>query len=334
MFLSKRECRFPSGLAERQTTHSSASGTDECKRTVHECARDSPSLVCRGHPGCVVWDAAGTHKRPRPRVVFFLPAGVRRARGRESPCPAPEVSRQRVTGGCGVTLSLRVGSRPREASRSAKQRDLTAPPSQKTKSDTCATRERTCASDVQRKYTAQFPHLRSVSDSTHFAVSTSHILSGVVRARNISSWTAHLRFDSLDILAMVRGSPCMTRSPSSFLCCTMVALTLMTRCLSEVLTKGKTERGEKVFPLLCTFQEMTSVFSNARAKVVQKELRLQGKLTPACEFPSVCFRKSFFSKSKRTSVPSGTKETPRGVTARAQGPTGPTSGIPAPGQVP
>ena len=67
-----------------------------------------------------------------------------------------------------------------------------------------------------------------------------------------------------------------------------------------------------MFPLLCTFQEMTSVFSNARAKVVQKEQRLQGKLTPACEFPSVCFRKSFFSKSKRTSVPSGTKETPRG----------------------
>ena len=29
-----------------------------------------------------------------------------------------------------------------------------------------------------------FPHLRSESDSPHFAVSTSHILSGVVRARN------------------------------------------------------------------------------------------------------------------------------------------------------
>ena len=43
---------------------------------------------------------------------------------------------------------------------------------------------------------------------------------------------------SLDILAMVRGSWCMTCSPSSFLCCTMVARTLMTRCLSEVLTKG------------------------------------------------------------------------------------------------
>ena len=46
-------------------------GSDECKRAVHEGARDSPSLVSRGghpaeHPGCVVWDAAGTHKRPRP----------------------------------------------------------------------------------------------------------------------------------------------------------------------------------------------------------------------------------------------------------------------------
>ena len=37
----------PSGLAERQTTHL-ASGTDECKRTVQECARDSPSLEYRG----------------------------------------------------------------------------------------------------------------------------------------------------------------------------------------------------------------------------------------------------------------------------------------------
>ena len=38
----------PSGLAERQTTHSSTSGPDECKRPVHECVRDSPSLECRG----------------------------------------------------------------------------------------------------------------------------------------------------------------------------------------------------------------------------------------------------------------------------------------------
>ena len=89
-----------------------------------------------------------------------------------------------------------------------------------------------------------------------------------------------------------------------------------------------------MFPFLYTFREVTSVFSNARAKVVQKEQRLQGKLTPACEFPSVCFRKSFFSKTNRTSVPSGTEETPRGVSARAQGLTGPTSGIPASGQVP
>ena len=70
----------PSGLAERQTTHPLTSGLDGCKRTVHKGVRDSPSLVCRDrhpieHPGCVVWDAAGTHKRPRPRVAFFLPAG-------------------------------------------------------------------------------------------------------------------------------------------------------------------------------------------------------------------------------------------------------------------
>ena len=38
----------PSGRAERQVTHPSTSGLDGCKRTVHEGARDSPSLVCRG----------------------------------------------------------------------------------------------------------------------------------------------------------------------------------------------------------------------------------------------------------------------------------------------
>ena len=112
-----------------------------------------------------MWVAAGTHKRPRPRVVFS-PGRVRRARALESPCQAPEVVRQRVTGGSGVTLSFRVGSRPREASRSAKQRDLTASQSQKTKSHTCTTRERTCASDVQRKYTAQAAHAHVRSHDT------------------------------------------------------------------------------------------------------------------------------------------------------------------------
>ena len=36
----------PSGRAERQVTHSSIQGSDECKRAVHQGA--SPSLVCRG----------------------------------------------------------------------------------------------------------------------------------------------------------------------------------------------------------------------------------------------------------------------------------------------
>ena len=70
----------PSVCVEREPTHSSASRTDECMRNVHECARDSPSLVCRGchtteHPDFVVWVAAETQRRQQPRVVSFLPAG-------------------------------------------------------------------------------------------------------------------------------------------------------------------------------------------------------------------------------------------------------------------
>ena len=38
----------PSGRAERQVTDSSTSGPDGCKQAVHEGARDSPSLECRG----------------------------------------------------------------------------------------------------------------------------------------------------------------------------------------------------------------------------------------------------------------------------------------------
>ena len=102
-------------------------------RLCHEGARDSLSLVCRGghpaeHPGCVVWDAAGTHKRPRPRVVFFSPGRVRRASARESPCQTPVVGQRIVTDGSAVTLSLRVGNSRREASRRAKQCDLTESP--------------------------------------------------------------------------------------------------------------------------------------------------------------------------------------------------------------
>ena len=122
----------PGGLAERQTTHSSTSEPDECKRAVHKGARDSPSLECRGghtteHPDCVVWVAAETHRRPRPREVFFSLSRVSRASARQSPCQTPEVGRQRVTGGSGVTLSLGEG-RQREASRRATQCDLTVHP--------------------------------------------------------------------------------------------------------------------------------------------------------------------------------------------------------------
>ena len=47
----------PSGRAERQVTHPLTSGPDGCEQAVHEGARDSLSLVCRGghtteHPGC------------------------------------------------------------------------------------------------------------------------------------------------------------------------------------------------------------------------------------------------------------------------------------------
>ena len=77
----------PSGRAERQVTHPLTSGPDGCKQAVHEGARDSLSLVCRGghtaeHPGCVVWDAAGTHKIPRPREVFFSRQGEESERSR------------------------------------------------------------------------------------------------------------------------------------------------------------------------------------------------------------------------------------------------------------
>ena len=57
------------------------------------------------------------------------------------------------------------------------------------------------------------------------------------------------------------------------------------------------------------------------------EMSHEGASSTLCRSPT---RRS----PSRTSVPSGTEETPRGVSARAQGPTGPTSGIPASGQVP
>ena len=64
---------------------------------------------------------------------LFSPGRVRRASARESSCQTPEIGRQRVAGGSGVTLSLRVGSRPRVTKRGAKQCDLTVSPVTKTR---------------------------------------------------------------------------------------------------------------------------------------------------------------------------------------------------------
>ena len=162
----------PSGCAERQPIHSPASGTDECKRAVQEGARDSLSLVCRGghpaeHPGCVVFLAAEAQRRPRPRVVFFSLGGVRRASARESPCQTPVVGRQRVAGGSGVALSLRVGSRPREASRRARQRDLTE--SRVTKNTASATphHKRACACDWRARQTPHRLRTRKRNRTSH-----------------------------------------------------------------------------------------------------------------------------------------------------------------------
>ncbi len=76
VFLSQAErlCRVAS-------THSSTPGSDECKRTAHECARVSPSLECRGwhtteHTDCVVWLAAETQtETANQSSVFFSRQG-------------------------------------------------------------------------------------------------------------------------------------------------------------------------------------------------------------------------------------------------------------------
>ena len=78
-----------------------------------------------------MWVAAETQRRPRPRVVFS-----RQGEGSErSGITLPDTRgwSTRVTDGSGVTLSLRVRNSLREASRGAKQCDLTAPQSPKHK---------------------------------------------------------------------------------------------------------------------------------------------------------------------------------------------------------
>ena len=102
----------------------------------------------------------------------FSPGRVRRASARESPCQTPEIGRQKVTGGSGVTVSLRVGSRPREASRRPKQRDLTVPLSQKPLSDTWYKRAYTCLTrstkDAARAAHAQVqPHVKPTWFHSH-----------------------------------------------------------------------------------------------------------------------------------------------------------------------
>ena len=207
----------PSGRAERQGTHSSTPGSDECKRAAHESARDSPSLECRG--------LRQRLKGDRSRSLFS-PDRVRRASARESPCPTPVVGRHRVAAGSGVTLPLREGRRRREASRGAKQRDLTAPPATRRVSDTCTTRVRACVTDVQYKYTAQAAHAHVQPHDTptrfHSFIHTFiHSFSSVTRhARHahaqVTRETHHTRrttsrFSQVCLLQWVSRSPAFSR---------------------------------------------------------------------------------------------------------------------------
>ena len=189
MFLPNLEYCFPgpSGRAERQTTHSSTPGSDECKRAAHECARDSPSLECRGrqtteHTGCVVWVAAGTHTETAAQSSLFSPGRVRSASARESPCLTPVVFQQRVTSGSGgQAVPQGWGSPSAEASRRATQHDLTeSPVTIKEKPDTCTTREFTCASDVHDRHRTGCARARASARHTH-AVSLTHALASLVR---------------------------------------------------------------------------------------------------------------------------------------------------------
>ena len=139
VFLPKRECRFPGRAA-----------LPSAKQLTHR----PQGRVCQGQfESGVPW--LTHHRAPRLCRVgrgrdSQETAGQGEESARESPCQTPEVGRQRVAGGSGVTLSLRVGSRPRETKRGAKQRDLTVSPVTKTQRQTqSTTRERTCVPDAQ-----------------------------------------------------------------------------------------------------------------------------------------------------------------------------------------
>ena len=94
-------------------------GSEECKRAVHE--------GCQGQPesGVPRWTPRRAPRLCRvgrgrdSQETAVSPGRVRRASARESPCPTPVVGQQRVTVGSGVTLSLGVGSHPREVMRRA-----------------------------------------------------------------------------------------------------------------------------------------------------------------------------------------------------------------------
>ena len=64
---------------------------------------------------------------------------------------------------------------------------------------------------------------------------------------------------------------------------------------------------------------MSSQARVRKDREVQMMLVFQGKLTPVCEFPFLCFavEQSFLLQSKRTCVPSGTEQAPRDASARA-----------------
>ena len=77
MFLPKRECMFPGRAAlpsGKQLTHQ-PQGQMGASRLCTNVPGTVRVWSATEYPDCVVWVAAGTHKRPRPRVVFFLPAG-------------------------------------------------------------------------------------------------------------------------------------------------------------------------------------------------------------------------------------------------------------------
>ena len=104
-------------------------------------AADTPQST----PGCVVWDAAETHKRPRPSVVFFSRQGEKSER---SGITLPDTRGWSTQVTDGEWSHCPLGKAKAGARRRAVRSSVTAQsPVTKTKSDTCTTRERACAPD-------------------------------------------------------------------------------------------------------------------------------------------------------------------------------------------